>query len=178
MGISLGPILGVFKWVTGEVSKWSERRDRLSTARLEAEVASFRAKAEIAAYKIKSDIEWDLKWASSADMSWKDEFMLILWAFPMIGLFIPDLRPFVMDGFDYLKTFHEEAPTWYMAGWAIIFSATFGMKSAMKFMLPARAARLATVFGGLEDDIPMDVVKAAQERIAPPWVDPDGPLRN
>jgi hypothetical protein len=162
----LGPIGEVIKWGSGELSKWSERRDTLKTVTLEAKVASIKAQAEIAAYKAKADLEWDLKWADGASSSWKDEFMLVLWAIPMIGLFIPGIRPFIMEGFEYLKGFHQDAPEWYMAGWAIIFAATFGFKQAASLMLPGKVAKLAGALGSIPDDVPYDIAKAAQGKIS------------
>ncbi|MCC5780540.1 hypothetical protein H7H48_15875 [Nitratireductor sp. B36] len=151
--------------VVREVSAWSERRDTIRKAQLEVEVAELKAKAEIAAYKVKADVEWDLSWADAASRSWKDEFMLIIWAIPLIGLFLPGIRPFVLEGFEYLKTFHPDAPSWYMAGWAIIFAATFGFKQAVALMLPGKAAQLAGVLANIPDDIPSSVAEKAQSKI-------------
>lgn len=151
--------------IAKEIAGWSQRRDALKAARLDADVAELKAKAEIAAYKVKADIEWDLKWADQAASSWKDEFMLIIWAMPLIGLFVPGIRPYVLDGFEYLKGFHPEAPLWYMAGWAIIFAATFGFKSAAALMLPGQAGKLAGILGAIPDDIPPAVADKAQSAI-------------
>ncbi|WP_266031219.1 hypothetical protein [Brucella intermedia] len=153
------------EFIIKEVSKWSERRDAISSAKLEAELAELKAKAEVAAYKVKADIEWDLKWADQAGSSWKDEFMLILWAAPLIGLFIPGIRPFVMEGFDYLKAFNPDVAYWYMAGWAIIFSAVFGFRQAAALMLPGQAGKLAGILANIPDDIPDVVAKKAQDGI-------------
>ena len=148
------------------VSKWSQRRDSIKQAEVDARIAELKAKAEIAAFKVKADIEWDLKWADQAGSSWKDEFMLLLWSFPLIGLFVPGIRPYVMEGFDYLKLFNAEAGYWYMAGWAIIFSATFGFRQAAAFMLPGRTAELAKVLSSIPDDIPPEVAGSAQTAIS------------
>lgn len=158
-------ILPFGEFIVGELSKWSQRRDAIKQAQTDAQIAELKAKAEIAAYKVKADIEWDLKWADQAGSSWKDEFMLLLWSFPLIGLFIPGIRPYVMEGFDYLKLFNDEAGYWYMAGWAIIFAATFGFKQAAQFMLPGQAANLATVLSGIPDDVPEYVAGKAQSAI-------------
>lgn len=164
-GAVVGPLVDAFKWGADKVSRWSERQDQLAQAKHEASVAEWRAKSEVAAFKVKADLEWDLKWADGAAASWKDEFMLVLWAFPLIALFIPGLRPFVMEGFEYLKGFHEDAPQWYMAGWAIIFAATFGFKQAATLMMPGRVAKLASALGSLDDDIPDTIAGKAQEAI-------------
>ncbi|MBO6814564.1 MAG: hypothetical protein JJ891_06875 [Rhizobiaceae bacterium] len=144
--------------------KWSERRDALKTAEHEAKVAEVKARAEVAAYKVKADIEWDLKWADQASSSWKDEFILAIWSIPILGLiasmFIPPMRPAVMETLNYLQAFHPDFAEWYMAGWGIIFAATFGMRNAMSVMLPGRAARVLEASKGLKDDIPEEFMRS------------------
>ena len=151
--------------IVDRLSKWSERRDAIKQAKVDAEVATLRAKAELAAYTVKADIEWDLKWADQATNSWKDEWLLVLWTIPLVGLFIPPLRPYVIEGFDYMRGFHPDAGFWYMAGWAVIFAATFGLKGAMAYMLPGRTAQIATILGGIPEDIPEKAASTAQAAI-------------
>lgn len=151
--------------IVKEVSGWFERRDTIRAAKLDAQVAELKAKAEIAAYKVKADIEWDIKWADQAGASWKDEFMLILWATPMIGLFIPGIQDHVIEGFNYLKAFNEDIGYWYMAGWSIIFSAVFGFKQAAALMLPGQTGKLATILSNIPEDIPEAAVEKAQASV-------------
>lgn len=163
----LDAITGLFTFVGKEVSAWSERRDKIKAAELDLQLAEIKSKAELAAYKLKSDIEWDLKWADASSRSWKPEFILILWSLPTICLFIPGLRGYVVDGFEFLKVFHPDAPAFFMAGWAIIFAATFGMKQALSFMLPGKAAQVAAAFANLQPDIPDAVVEDARRASRP-----------
>lgn len=160
-------ITGLLTFVGKEVSAWSERRDKLKAAELDVQLAEAKSRAELAVYKLKSDIEWDLKWADASARSWKPEFILILWSLPTVCLFIPGLRGYVVDGFEYLKLFHPDIPTFFMAGWGIIFAATFGMKQAISFMLPGKVAKIAEVFSKLPDDIPQAAVERAQAAIRP-----------
>lgn len=153
------------EFIVKEVSGWSQRRDILKQAKLDGQVAELKAKAEIAAYKVKADIEWDLKWADQASTSWKDEYLLIIWSVPLIGLFVPFMRPYIMEGFDYLKVFNPDAANWYMAGFAIIFSAVFGMKAATALMLPGQTGRLAGILSSIPDDIPDGAAERAQAAI-------------
>ena len=153
------------EFLAKEAADWVRRRDTLKSVALEAEVAELKAKADMAAYRAKADLEWDISWADQASKSWKDEFMLVLWAIPMIGLFVPGLRPFVMEGFDYLRLFHDDAATWYMAGWAIIFAATFGFKQAAALMLPGKAAALAGVLANLPPDVPPHAAERIQSSV-------------
>lgn len=167
LGIVPG-LLGIAGKAGDAVSSWSERQDKLAQAKLDTQLAEETARQNLAAYRVKSETEWDLKWADQASTSWKDEWLLILWSVPTIMLFIPGWpRQTVMEGFDYLKAFNPDAPSWFMAGWAIIFAATFGIKQALQFMLPSRLAGLAKVMGSLPDDIPPEAAdRAAQQALA------------
>ncbi|MER9178941.1 hypothetical protein [Mesorhizobium sp. M0767] len=159
-------LLPIGEFIVKEVSSWSQRRDAIKSAKLDADLAVFKAQAEIAAYKVKADIEWDLKWADQAGSSWKDEYLLILWSIPLVALFIPGLRPFVEQGFDYLKTFTgADMGAWYMGGWAVIFSAVFGLKAAASLMLPGQTGKLLSILSATPDDIPPSVAAKAQSSI-------------
>lgn len=151
----------VFGWGKDLVAGYVEKKARLAEAELDYKVKEMQARSEIALYKVKADVEWDLKWADAAQHSWKDEWLLILWSIPLCGLFIPPLRPYIIEGFEYLKAFNPDAPGWYMAGWSIIFAATFGVKNAIKFMAPGRIANLVSTIANAPDDVP----EAALEEI-------------
>lgn len=155
----------VIKWVGKEVVSWAQNRSVLKAAELELKLAEVKAQTEIAAWKVKSDIEWDLKWADQAGKSWKDEFLLILWSIPLVGMFFPFTRPFVQDGFLFMKEFNPDAAYWYMAGWAIIFAASFGFKQAANFMLPGRIGQMVTAMGSITPDVPEKITAAAQNKI-------------
>jgi hypothetical protein len=162
----ISPITSLLGIAINGLTKWREGQQQIAAAKVEATVSEYKAKAELAAYKAKADLEWDLTWAQQAQSSWKDEALLLLWALPTILLFVPGpLRASVMDGFEYLKAFNEDAPTMFMAGWAVIFSATFGMKQAMAFMLPKKAAALAQAFGTIDPDVPMEVAAQVQTNL-------------
>ena len=157
---------GPSKWVGDRVSQWQSEADRIREAKITAQEARYKAEAELALWRAKADVEWDMEWAKGASSSWKDELLLIMWSLPTIGLFVPFLRPYVIEGFDYLQTFNPDAPEWFMAGWAIIFSATFGIKQAIAYMMPGKYAQLATAIGALPDDIPAAAIKAIEAKPA------------
>jgi len=161
----LSPGTGLVTFAAGTFSNWATNRAKIKVAETDTRVALLQAQAEVAAYKVKADIEWDLKWADQASSSWKDEFLLLLWSFPLIGIFIPYTRPFVMEGFEFLKAFNPDAAYWYMAGWSIIFAATFGVRQAASLMLPGSVAKMAGALGELPDDIPEAVVVKAQASV-------------
>lgn len=148
--------------VYGLLGRWQELR------RLKHQVTVARLKAEesLAAYYIKSHIEWDMKWTGHAlDRTHKDEYLILLWSIPTIGLFIPGLREFIQPGFEALKAIHESAPAVFLYGWCTIFAATFGMKHAMNLLNPNRAATLMSSMTNLREDVPMEAAKAAQATV-------------
>jgi hypothetical protein len=166
----IGALAVPFQYVAGEVSKWSARRDKIKEAELGVRLAKLTAETELAAYKAKADVEWDLAWAGQAQSSWKDEYVLLLWTVPMLAfiptLFFPSLRGEALTTLQFLQTtFGPDLLYWYMGGWGVIFSATFGMKSALQFMVPGNAAKIASTLSTMADDIPDSAVEATTERI-------------
>lgn len=165
----VAPVVGLIKFIGKEASSWSERRDKLSEVRLQAEIAEITAKTEIAAFKAKADIEWDLQWASQAENSWKDEYLLILWTIPMVmfmlSLFIPGMREGVLETINFVNDVNPYALEMYIGGWTIIFSAVYGNRAFSKMMLPKRVSEIAKAFQPYEDDVPEDAAKTAQENI-------------
>lgn len=163
----LGTLAPAASWVGERLSKWQNDKDRLAAAKLEAETARYNAERDLAAWKAKSDVEWDLEWAKQAGTSWRDEYLTVLFTLPLILLFLPWTREFALEGFNALKVFHPDAPTWFMAGNATVVAAAFGIKQAMNFMLPTRFAALAGVMGSLPDDIPESAIKALSNTKSP-----------
>lgn len=137
------------------LARWLEGRRSLGEARREAEIAKLKAEAKLAGFKARADIEWDMKWAHEDQRhTLRDEFLIALWALPSILLFIPATRPNVVEALAALKEFSPEAPTAYVAGWAVIFAAVFGVKQLVGLFLPAKYAALAKALGSLPPDIP------------------------
>jgi hypothetical protein len=146
--------------------RWRVHRLSLRLARYETELAEQRAKTHLAAYKVKSNIEWDIKWMSPLDKSWRGELIVIVWAFPVLALFLPETRPWALSFFARLKDFSPDAPTFYIEGWLFLFAATFGVKGITS-MLPSRYSRLVTAMGGVPDDVPPVAAEAAQAAVTP-----------
>lgn len=166
----MNPIMGVFRFLVKEVSDWSKRRDTLKGIQLEADVAEIKAKAEIATYKVKADIEWDLAWAGQATSSWKDEYILILWTIPLVAflpsLFFDGFRESTLQTMEFLQGIHPDIFYYYMVGWGVIFSATFGMKGLVQTMIPSKVSKIAEAFSEIPDDIPEAVADKANNRVA------------
>lgn len=146
-------------WVIG---RWLELRrleHQLKVARLQADIG-------LAAYYAKSRIEWDMKWAGDAlGHTWKDEYLLILWSVPTIGLFIPGLRDIIQPGFEALKLISDNAPSIFFYGWTSIFAATFAVRGWSRYTYPNRLGGLMSSMQGIPDDVPLDAAAKAQSSI-------------
>ena len=68
------------------------------------------------------DHEWEL--ARIKDSGWKDEWVLVLLSIPLIGVFIPYLAPYMLEGFAILDT----TPDWYRWLVLLIFTAIYGIR--------------------------------------------------
>jgi hypothetical protein len=147
--------------------RWRLHRKALRLARYRSELATERAKVGLAAYRAKAQIEWDLKWASPLDKTWRDEILIAIWSVPIIGVFIPGPREVIAEGFKLLASFDPQAPTLFMYGWAIIFAATFGIKQGKSLFMPGRLAGLVEAIGKVPDQVPEDVARAAQDAVTP-----------
>lgn len=129
-------------------------------------VAHLKAKESLAAYYVKSRIEWNFRGASDAlSKTNKDEWLIIMWGLLTLGLFIPGVRDWVLPGWLALKEISDDAPKIFLYGWGAIFAATFGLRHAMNFLYPNRAATLVQALGNTPDDVPMDAARQAQASV-------------
>ena len=85
---------------------------------------------------IQNDADWETKMADATKDSWKDEFLSIVLALPIVAIAysvaIDDVSIIdrVKQGFEVLNTL----PEWYQYLLFIAVSASFGLKSADKIM--------------------------------------------
>lgn len=59
---------------------------------------------------------------------YSDEWLVLVWSLPVIGVFIPGLAPHVADGFERLALL----PEWYVGGFMTITAAVFGVDKWLK----------------------------------------------
>lgn len=93
--------------------------------------AESEAKLNIAKAKAVAEIEWDITQARASENSWKDEYWTVVLSVPMIMCFIPDLAPYVKQGFKVLK---ESVPEWYIIAVGSAIAAAFGYRGVNKIM--------------------------------------------
>lgn len=60
---------------------------------------------------------------------YSDEFLVLVWSYPVIASFIPDLQYSVAQGFSFLETM----PEWYIGGFMSISFAVFGIDKLFRF---------------------------------------------
>tara|TARA_R100000808_G_C2133449_1_gene142169 strand:- start:58 stop:429 length:372 start_codon:yes stop_codon:yes gene_type:complete len=104
---------------------------RLAGNWLEKKQAISEEKLKIAKAKAVAEIEWDITQAQSSQGSWKDEYWTVVLSVPMVMCFIPDLAPYVHQGFTVLK---ESVPEWYIAAVGAAIAAAFGYRGINKVM--------------------------------------------
>lgn len=117
--------------------------------------------------RIKAEIEWDLRWASPLDKTWRDEIIVFIWSIPLLGMLLPGTREYVFQWFEQLKTLDPSAPSFFMWGWAIIFGATFGVKHLKSVFMPSRLAGLVTAMGSNRDNVSDTELETAQDAVSP-----------
>tara|TARA_R110000737_G_C14623309_1_gene493982 strand:- start:435 stop:752 length:318 start_codon:yes stop_codon:yes gene_type:complete len=82
-------------------------------------------KGEIAEKKAVARIENVSKGISG----YSDEYLVLIWSYPVIASFVPSLQPSVEQGMNYLTTL----PEWYIGGFMAISFAVFGIDKIFKF---------------------------------------------
>lgn len=66
---------------------------------------------------------------SLASRGWKDEYLLIVTTLPMIVCFVPDMGPYVQQGFDTLSS---SVPEYYWWGLGMVYVDTFGFRQMIR----------------------------------------------
>ena len=92
---------------------------------LQREVAKVNAQVK----KVEQDGSWEEKAMSASDSSWKDEAWTVCFIALIFACFIPQLQPFISDGFKFLR---EDCPDWLSYGILASIAASFGLKSIAK----------------------------------------------
>jgi hypothetical protein len=60
---------------------------------------------------------------------YSDEYLVLIWSYPVIASFVPSLQPSMAEGMTYLETL----PDWYVGGFITISFAVFGIDKIFKF---------------------------------------------
>lgn len=99
-----------------------EAKNRLELAKLESEIKAEQAWAEWRVKNIDADAAWEQ--ASIANSGWKDEATWVVLSIPLVLVFVPQLAPYVLTGFEVL----DQTPDWYRWLVVMVYAATYGIR--------------------------------------------------
>lgn len=120
--------------ITG-ISDYFKGRNEIKKVELEADKMLVMAEAQAKIDKLKKEAEMDYDLDKTAmqnmENSWKDELILVIWLTPVIMSFIPDLQPYVANGFASLAL----VPDWYMYILVGMIVVIYGMRGMLKMAL-------------------------------------------
>lgn len=80
--------------------------------------------SKLAEQGIQIEADWDTNAQNDAKTSWKDEYLMMIFSFPLILAFIPSTQEAVLKGFETL----EKTPEWYMMLVLGIVASVFGLR--------------------------------------------------
>ena len=119
----VGALLGkVAPKVADYYIKKQELKQELELEVLRGKAAYEQAKTKRASESEGRDHEWEIE--SIRNSGWKDELVLIILSLGMVGVFVPGLAPYVLEGFAVL----DQTPEWYRWLIVMIYAATFGIR--------------------------------------------------
>lgn len=97
----------------------------IATEWLRGKQAEGQAKQQAKLRQINNDASWENTQARGSMTSWKDEWFVVILSIPMVGAFIPELVPYIQQGFGVLDTM----PDYYKAFLGAAIAASFGIKT-------------------------------------------------
>ena len=119
----LGSVLGNLGGkVVEAIDSRSQRKHEQKVQALELEKLRHEKQIELIQSGQKLDNAWELEQIKNS--GFKDEFVLFLLSIPLVMSFIPEMQPYVVDGFAALS----QTPEWYQ--WLIlaVFTAIYGIR--------------------------------------------------
>lgn len=122
-GTIMSALLGKFVPAAADFfMKKEELKQQVELEKLRGKIAWEQALTKRASESEGRDHEWELERIRQA--GWKDEWVLLLLSIPLIGVFIPQLAPYMLTGFETLET----TPDWYRWLVVLIFTAVYGIR--------------------------------------------------
>jgi hypothetical protein len=112
--------------VTQLASGWLDGRKEKAVAKQKLAVAKIEAQVT----KVQSDASWEEKAIYSSVNSLKDEAWTICFIVIIAAAMVPDLQPYIKEGFRVLK---DDCPDCLSWGILASIAASFGLKSIGQF---------------------------------------------
>lgn len=119
----LGTVLGNLGGkVVEAIDSRGQRKHEQKVQALELEKLRHEKQIELIQNGEKLDNAWELEQIKNS--GFKDEIVLFLLSIPLVMSFIPEMQPYVVDGFAALS----QTPEWYQ--WLIlaVFTAIYGIR--------------------------------------------------
>lgn len=119
----LGTVLGNLGGkVVEAIDSRGQRKHEQKVQALELEKLRHEKQIELIQNGQKLDNAWELEQIKNS--GFKDEIVLFLLSIPLVMSFIPEMQPYVVDGFAALS----QTPEWYQ--WLIlaVFTAIYGIR--------------------------------------------------
>ena len=119
----LGSVLGnIGSKVVEAIDSRGKRKHEQKVQAVELEKLRHTKQIELIQQGQQMDNAWELEQIKNS--GWKDEFVLLLLSIPLAMSFIPQMQPYVVEGFAALST----TPDWYQ--WLIlsVFAAIYGIR--------------------------------------------------
>ena len=115
---------GLPESVVGYYKEKNALKQELKKAKLEGKIAIARAQAERKASEQVHGQTWEMAYLAMQAKSYKDEIVLAVFLWPLVGVFIPVVQDYVMTGFDYLGNI----PSWWVGLTVAISLAIYGIR--------------------------------------------------
>ena len=109
------------------VSYYEEKqklKQGLKLAKLQGKIDIAKAKADRAAKEQAHIHTWETMYVKMQQNSYKDEVVLTVFLWPFVGVFIPIVQDYVVQGFTYL----EQVPYWWTGLTVAISLAIYGIR--------------------------------------------------
>lgn len=107
-----------------------QRKHETAMAKHKVVIAQEESKARIEEKRATADVDWDRLMAEASQSSWKDEFWTIVLALPFVLIFVPQLQPYIEQGFQALE---QSTPEWYRYALLTAIGAAFGVSQLRKW---------------------------------------------
>jgi hypothetical protein len=110
--------------VVGYFKEKQQAKQALKMAKLNGKIAVATAKAERQAREQAHTHTWETMYVKMQENSWKDEVILGVFVWPLVGVFIPGVQDYVLTGFEYLANI----PMWWTGLTVAISLAIYGIR--------------------------------------------------
>ena len=122
-------MLGFLTPLANIASSFVEGHVEKSKAKAKAQIARAEAEAEVMKVTATHEAGWEKIMAEASGDSWKDEAWTILFIIIIALSFVPQMRPYISEGFQAL----EMAPSWFTYAMYASIAASFGIRGIKGF---------------------------------------------